>query len=199
MTGSFHSKDDRRLLTQLRDGNYGAFEQLYHRYKVPVTIVMFRLLKSNAQVEDLLQEVFFRVWQNRERIDPEKPFSAYLFRIAENLVFDAFRKISKDKRLRETILQSMAVCANEVETNYISKENQKLLDDAIDLLPPKRKEVFVLCKIELRSYEEVSRLLNISLSTVNDHIYKANNFLKQHFANHNTYLFLILNLFITAP
>lgn len=199
MTGPFHIDEERQIVAELRAGSYDAFERIYHRYKAPVAVVVFRLLKSQEQVEDLVQDLFFRVWQHRKRIDPEQPFSAYLFRIAENLVFDSFRKISKDKRLQADILRSARVFTNEVEVAYIAKEDQDLLREAIQLLPQKRREVFVLCKLERKTYEEVSKSLNISLSTVNDHIYKANLFLRQHFANATYLLFLATYLLVAAP
>lgn len=192
LIGPFHIDEERQLVAQLREGSYEAFEQIYHRYKAPVAVVMFRLLKSQTQVEDLVHDLFFKVWQHRLRIDPERPFSAYLFRIAENLVFDAFRKISKDKRIQADILESMSSpSVNQTEISYIAKENNKLLHEAIKLLPQKRREVFVLCKLEHKTYEEVSKTLNISLSTVNDHIYKANRFLKQYLGSATIVLFWI--------
>ena len=67
---------------------------------------------------------------------------------------------------------------NTVEEHFISKENSGILYQAIELLPPKRKLVFRLCKLEGKTYEEVSLLLGISLSTISDHIVKANLFIK---------------------
>lgn len=174
---------------QLRDGSYEAFEWIYHRYKARLATSMLRLLKSPDLVDDLLQELFVRLWEHRESINPEQSIKAYLFRIAKNLVYDTFRRLSKDRRLQDQICQAMEEIEVDIEEQFLAREGRQAIEAAIAMLPPKRREVFMLCKLESKSYEEVSTLLNISMSTINDHIYKANQFLRQHLANHTISLF----------
>ncbi len=178
-------------LRQLRDGSYEAFEVIYHRYKSRLAGAMLRLLKDSDAVDDLLQELFVRLWVHRATINPDQPIKAYLFRIAENLVYDAFRAMAKDKRAQERICRLLVSGGCETEDRIFAEENRQAIEAAIALLPPKRREVFVLCKLESKSYEEVSSLLNISPSTINDHIYKANQFLKQRLSNHVISLTLV--------
>ncbi len=182
---------EKALLVQLRDGSYEAFETIYHRYKVRLASSMLKLLKSVDLVDDILQDLFIRLWENREKIDPELSIQAYLFRIAQNLAYDTFRKASKDRLLFDRIYGALLLSESNIEERIVADEERRLLEAAIALLPPKRREVFVLCKLESKSYEEVSRLLNISLSTINDHIYKANLFLKQQLTQHALSLILI--------
>lgn len=183
---------EKAVLSQLRDGSYEAFEYIYHRYKVRLAASMLRLLKSTDFVDDLLQELFVRLWEHRESINPEQPIKAYLFRIAENLVYDTFRRLSKDRRLQDQLFHAMEEIGADIEKQFFMQEDRQAIEAVIAMLPPKRRQVFTLCKLESKSYEEVSSLLNISLSTVNDHIYKANQFLKQHLANHMVSLFSIV-------
>ncbi len=183
---------EKAVLSQLRDGSYEAFEYIYHRYKVRLAASMLRLLKSTDLVDDLLQELFVRLWEHRESINPEQPIKAYLFRIAENLVYDTFRRLSKDRRLQDQLFHAMEEIGADIEKQFFMQEDRQAIEAVIAMLPPKRRQVFTLCKLESKSYEEVSSLLNISLSTVNDHIYKANQFLKQHLANHMVSLFSIV-------
>ncbi|GGC17051.1 DNA-directed RNA polymerase sigma-70 factor [Parapedobacter defluvii] len=183
---------EKAVLSQLRDGSYEAFEYIYHRYKVRLAASMLRLLKSTDLVDDLLQELFVRLWEHRESINPEQPIKAYLFRIAENLVYDTFRRLSKDRRLQDQLFHAMEEIGADIEKQFFMQEDRQAIEAVIAMLPPKRRQVFTLCKLESKSYEEVSSLLNISLSTVNDHIYKANQFLKQHLADHMVSLFSIV-------
>jgi len=183
---------EKAVLSQLRDGSYEAFEYIYHRYKVRLAASMLRLLKSTDFVDDLLQELFVRLWEHRESINPEQPIKAYLFRIAENLVYDTFRRLSKDRRLQDQLFHAMEEIGADIEKQFFMQEDRQAIEAVIAMLPPKRRQVFTLCKLESKSYEEVSSLLNISLSTVNDHIYKANQFLKQHLADHMVSLFSIV-------
>jgi len=183
---------EKAVLSQLRDGSYEAFEYIYHRYKLRLAASMLRLLKSTDLVDDLLQELFVRLWEHRESINPEQPIKAYLFRIAENLVYDTFRRLSKDRRLQDQLFHAMEEIGADIEKQFFMQEDRQAIEAVIAMLPPKRRQVFTLCKLESKSYEEVSSLLNISLSTVNDHIYKANQFLKQHLADHMVSLFSIV-------
>src|SRR3546814_923282 len=82
--------------------------------------------------------------------------------------------------MQQHLLAATSDTYSHVEESLISLEITKELYQAIEMLPPKRRKVFILCKLESKSYEEVSRLLNISPGTVNDHIRKANSFLRQY-------------------
>ncbi|MDR2272025.1 MAG: RNA polymerase sigma-70 factor [Sphingobacterium sp.] len=176
--------DEKRLLLALRAGSYEAFEQLYDRYNRPLLGNLLKLLKSPDLASETLQELFVRLWHHRASIDPEKPIKGYLFRIAENLVADNFRRAAKDKKMQGYFLAHMQEAYDHIESRLYSKENSLILHQAIDQLPPQRKLVFKLCKLEEKSYREVSELLGISTAAVNDHITKANAFLKEYFTAH---------------
>jgi RNA polymerase sigma-70 factor (family 1) len=161
------------LVTRLNDSDEDAFEQLYQLYSGRLFGYLIKLIKSELFAQELLQDTFIKLWNNREKINTDKSFRAYLFRIAENNVYDFFRKAARDKKLQAAIIKSACRHYQHVEENLLTKENEQILQDAINLLPPKRRQIFQLIKIEERSYDEVSTLLNISVSTINDHIVKA--------------------------
>ncbi|RQO65931.1 RNA polymerase sigma-70 factor [Pedobacter sp. KBW06] len=167
-------------ITQLKEGNKRAFEDLYNRYKYRIAGNLLKLLKSEELAEEMLQDLFMRIWDNRSSLDPEKSFRAYLFRIAENMVVDYYRKIARDRKAFDKMMSSGSEYYSHIEETIFSKERILLLHGAINLLPPQRKHVFILCKLEGKSYKEVSELLGISPSTINDHLLKANRFLKQY-------------------
>jgi RNA polymerase sigma factor (sigma-70 family) len=172
--------DEKELLLRLRDGDYTAFEKIYSNHKKKIAQRLIRLLSSRDLVEDLLQELFIRLWNNRERIDVEKPIEAYLYRIATNLVNDYFREISRDKKLAEELWHRISEIYNPFdEVSEVNADSE--LFRSIDKLPEQRKKVFMLCKLEKKSYAEVSRLLEISEAAVNDHITKANRFLRDNY------------------
>lgn len=175
--------DERELLQRLRDGDHAAFEQLYHAYKVKLIANSLRLLKSRELVEELLQDLFLKLWEQRRKIDPEQSINAYLYKLANNMAYDTFRKISRDKRLYGYLLSTMESHYDHIESYLFSKENREELRKAIDLLPPQQKKVFILCKLEEKSYEEVSQLLHITTGTINNHIHRANLFLKDYFTS----------------
>ncbi|MDB5022891.1 MAG: polymerase sigma-70 factor [Mucilaginibacter sp.] len=172
---------ENELVKLLKSGDKKAFEQLYHNYKVRIYQNIFKMIKSDEISEELLQDLFVKIWTGRENLDPEKSFRSYLFKIAENLVYDFFRKVALNKKL-ESYLTTLAVSENSpVEQYMYYKEGTYFLTKAIEQLPPRRKQVYILCKIEGKSYEEVSRLLGVSISTVNEHIVKASSVVRKFF------------------
>ena len=176
---NYNIKTDQELTGLLRVGDEYAFLELYNRYKFRITGNLMKLLKSEDLVEELLQDLFLKLWDTRAQLDPEKSLRSYLFKISENMVMDVFRKAARDKRMQVKLRSAQTETYSHIEEKIFSDQDNSLLQQAIDKLPPQRKQVFMLCKIEGKSYKEVSELLGISASTINDHLLKANRFLKQ--------------------
>lgn len=172
------NQPEQEIVSRLRDGESYAFELLYHRYKYQLAANLLKLLKSEELAEEVLQELFIRIWEGRESLDPDKSFPAYLFRIARNMVVDIYRKAARESKVRQQLLLATEEFENSVEDAILDRESNADLYDAIALLPPQRRKVFTLCRIEGKSYKEAGELLGISSSTVNDHLLKANKFLK---------------------
>ena len=173
--------DEKYLLLQLKNGDERAFEILYNHYKFRVAGNLFKLVKSDDLVKEILQELFFKIWEVRTQIDPEKSFKSYLFRIAENLVNDYFRKVAKDKRLLARVVASSSELYLHIEEDILSKEEALKLQEAINLMPPQRKMVFTLCKLEDKSYKEVEEIMGINAKTISSHMLQANRFLRAYF------------------
>ncbi|WP_316791115.1 RNA polymerase sigma factor [Pedobacter frigoris] len=177
---AYHANTDRELTVQLKQGDRIAFEQLYLIYSPRIYKKILQLVKNVALAEELLQDVFVKIWEKRELIDTEKSFKSFLYRIAQNLVTDLFRRAALDRKMMQTfIAESTELYSpfDEAEESY----SKAILEKAMSTLPPQRKRVYTLIKIEGKSYEEVSALLGISVSTVNDHVVKATKTLKGYF------------------
>ena len=157
---------------------------------------LLRMLKSQDLAEEALQELFVRIWTNREKLDINQPIRPYMFRIAKNLVFDLYRRAARDQHLREKMLEAMGSSYSHIEEGICFSEIQSELQHVISLLPPKRRKVYVMCKLEAKSHEEVAKLLGISSGTVNDHMKKANLFLKTHFMKHPEWSMMLLAFLI---
>ena len=186
------SSDEKELLLLLLNGSEQTFEKIYKLYSNRLYGNLLKLVKSEAEAQEILQDVFLKVWHNRQSIDIEKSFRSYLFKIAENKVYDFFRKVARDKK-REARLISLGT--NEyvpVDELLQSDKKSAVLQKAIDSLPPQRKRVFRLCKLEGKSYKEVSELLGISVSTISDHIVKATKSIRDYFENNEQALFSLL-------
>lgn len=132
-------------------------------------------------VEELVQNLFIKLWEQRDRINVSQSLNAYLYKVAHNMAYDTFRKISRDKKLQEHLFFNTSAEYDHIEKLIFDKENCLALNNAISLSPVQQQKVFVLCKLEEKSYAKVSEMVNITTGTINNHIYRANLFLKEYF------------------
>jgi len=182
-----HEKD---LIYRIKDGDQAAFEQLYFHYAKRLSLRLLHLLKSEELAQDILQDVFLKVWEVRDRIDPELSFGAFLYTIAGNYCKNNFRKA-----LLQQVYHTQAgfeEAYSPIEQHLNQKDAAKALSVAMDKLTQRQKEVFTLHKIEGRTYKEISELLGISPNTINQLIQQANKQLKASLVGHSLLIAAIL-------
>ena len=177
---------EKELLDRLQQDDESAFTALYHLYSQRLYANLLKLVKSTAIAEELLQDIFVLIWEKRHTIEINSSFRAWLFRIGENKVYDFFRKLKRDEQLHTYVRAMASLEYTHIEESILSRENNLLLHAAIGKLPPQRRQVFQLCKLQGKSYQEVSALLGISTSTINDHIVKATRSIRQFIDDHRT-------------
>ncbi|MEN5193145.1 RNA polymerase sigma factor [Sphingobacterium faecium] len=161
-------------VVRLRSGDVQAFEWLYNNYKYQLTANLFKLLKSSQMVEDMLQDIFIKIWENRLEIDPDRSFGGYLYRMATNMVTDSYRKSCRSRDYRDYLVAVSEISYQHIDQLLEAKERKELLNKALQNLSPQCRQVFELCKIEGRSYQEVANLLQISPNTISTHLTRAN-------------------------
>lgn len=174
--------NEKQILLELSKGSEKAFEKVYEILGPQIYLKLCRLLKSEVIAEEILQDVFLIIWNNRSKLKLEKSFYSYIFCIATNKCYDYFRAMKKNKKLLSEI-HLLSIYSDTAGENLPDTGNYEILHDAIELLPSKRRMIFKLCKIECKSYEQISLELGVSLSTISDHIVKANRFIKNHLKN----------------
>lgn len=172
---------EKELLSQIREDDTRAFEYIYNIYSSRLYGSIYKVVKSTDITEEILQESFQRVWEYRKTIKLDKCFRSYLFTIARNLLYDYFNRTSRQRLTDQYLLARQSESATDSRIQLENKEADLLFEKAIGELPPQRKIVYTLCKIEGRSYEDVSKTLGISVSTISDHIVKATKFIKSYY------------------
>ena len=183
---------EREILKRLIEGDVEAFEKIYRSYSPRLYAKLLRLVKTIPQTEEILQEVFIKIWEYRSSIDLEKSFHAFLFKIAENKVYDFFRKTTRDQKLKAELM-TIATEDDLAIKEYIKDEEKLvLLQNAVAALPTQRQQVFRLVKLERRSYKEVSEILGISMSTISDHIVKATKSIRAQLGGINSALLSLM-------
>lgn len=161
------------LLRKLQQGDAEAYITLYNQYYPSLYTYILHFVNVPEFAEDALQEVFIKIWEIKERINPELCFSGYLYRITRNHVFKLLKKITADEALRLQVMQQLQQQTEDADTQLLWKQYEALLHEAIRQLPPQRQKVFRLCREESKSYEEVAIELGISRNTVKEHMVLA--------------------------
>ncbi|PPL02883.1 RNA polymerase sigma-70 factor, ECF subfamily [Parapedobacter indicus] len=192
-----NTEEESKILTRLRCGDEKAFAEVYHTYQNRIGHRLLRLLKSEILAEEVMQDIFLKVWENRTSIDPEQPFKSYLYRIAENRVIDLFRRAKKEQSILEEIIAGNTELYTHIEEALFKKEYASLLDRLIVQMPAQRKKIFIACKLEGKSYQEAADEFGIATTTVNDHLQKAMHYLKSKLVvNHDALMLLTVSLLL---
>ncbi len=184
-------EEEKHLLILLNQGDEQAFEKIYHLYSTRVLKKLIRLVKDENIAKELLQDIFLKIWEKRASLHPDKCFKSYLFKITENQVIDLFRRAASERKIMNHLTSVTSELHNPTEDVMNLKESNAILQEAINALPPQRKKIFTLCKVEGRTYEDAGKLLGISSGTVNDHMVKALRAVKKHF-NTNDFAIIFL-------
>jgi len=190
------AQQEKEILFRLIQGDEQAFEKIYRLYSPGLYGKLLKLLKSVPQTEETLQDVFLKIWEYRASINPEKSFSAFVYKIAENKAYDFFRRIARHKEFETELIALSTSNYRVLEEIMADEEKSVLLENAITTLPPQRQQVFRLCKLKGKSYKEVGELLGISLSTISDHIVKATKSIRTYFETSSVLLALAMSLWL---
>jgi RNA polymerase sigma factor (sigma-70 family) len=118
---------EKELVQRLVEGDEYAFTQLYNSYKRKLAINLLQLLKSDELVEEVLQDLFLKIWTGRSSIDPDKSFQSFLFKVARNLVYDLFRRSARDQRLEAHLMSASSELYSHIEEDIYQKEHSKIL------------------------------------------------------------------------
>ncbi|MEO6290430.1 MAG: sigma-70 family RNA polymerase sigma factor [Ginsengibacter sp.] len=173
-----------QLLADLKAGNAAAFTVLYRQYSVRLYYNILALVQDANTAEELVQDVFSKIWSKRKNISVEKSFASYLFVVGRNRVYDFFKQRSRDYALYALVKSAAAEYYSHIEEGLFARENVELLQKAIASLPPQRRRAFELCKLEGLSYRQASENMGVSLSTLKDHMANALEAIRLYISKH---------------
>lgn len=190
-------EDEGRWLSLLKEGDRIAFDVIYKFYSNRIYSRILSMVKLPEVTDELVQDIFLKVWEKKMDINESLSFQAWLYRIAQNIVYDYYRRLALDEKMRSHMLETYAELYNQTEDYILNKERAQLLDKALAQLPTQRQLIFKLCRIEGKSYEEAASLLNISTSTVSNQLVKATKNIKDYvFFNSKEFIIYIILLYL---
>ena len=189
---------EKDLMIQLRDANETAFRQVFDQYGKKVYRYILHYVKVGVEAEDITQNVFLRIWEKRGLIDPEKSFEGFIFTIAYRSVMDHFR--TNPKRLQSLfpvdLFTDSIVSTVSADALLNHHQLESIYQQALQALPPKRKEIFLLSRHGGLTNRQIAEKLGISIKTVESHMTAALSFFKNFFSETDFGRSLISLIFI---
>ena len=184
------------IVKSLVSDNKKALDELYNYYYPRLYAFAKKFLKVEDDINDILQEVFIKIWENRKNIKNVETFNAYIFTITKNAVVSYFREKTKliafESRVREMATAEGYLTENTAEYKDIKEK----VDQLIEQLPQKRQQIFKLSREQGLSNKEIASEMGISVKTVEDHIMHAIRFLKNNLKTLDIITLLYLALFL---
>ena len=185
---------EQELLQLVAQGDKQAYHQLFDRYWDQVYGAGLHLTKSPEQSKDLAQDIFLKLWDLRSRLPSVNNFSAYLYTITKNLVHDHLRTHVFRESNKEFLTHYFADQTSSPQEQLEQKQLGDLLDQAINNLPPKLRQVFTLSRFEGLSHEEIGRRLHISPLSSKTYMTRALIVLRRQIAENRSKLLSIIGI-----
>jgi RNA polymerase sigma-70 factor (ECF subfamily) len=169
------------IIGRLRRDDREAFNLLYYMYAEKIYKFSLTFFNRQADAEEVVQEVFVKIWMNRSSIIDPSTFNAYIYTIAKNLIFNNLKKNIYRKKYESYYLIFGTIQEQTTENDVLYEEARKRLDNALEKLPEKRKEVFLLSRRDGLKNAEIADKLNVSIKTVETHMGLALKYLRDVF------------------
>lgn len=177
------------IVKKLKSGDTEAFNELFARYSGRLYGFGLKYLKVDADTEELVQNIFYKIWKNRERLDPDRSFKSYIFTIAFNEICDSFQ--------RKAVLAEFEIEGFHIPTDITQEDvayNSALdtIKGLLEKLPERQREIFELSRFENLSSKEISDRLGITSKTVDNQVSEVIRFLRSRIGNNLGCLLLLL-------
>ncbi len=165
---------DFELVKNLKEGNEKAFEEIVNIYKHLILNIIYRYTSNYDDAEDITQEVFVKVWKNIKSFKGKSKFSTWLYRITVNHCLNYINKHKKDPISFERVVGKGRVSNTpNSEIIYEKKNKAEIIREALSNLPDRQKIALILSKFEYKSYNEISHIMGVSISSVESLIFRA--------------------------
>lgn len=179
--------DYKLVQAALNSGDQKAYAELLHRYRESVYFMMLKMVGNKDDADDLTIEAFGRAFKRLHQYTPNFAFSTWLFKIASNNAIDYLRKKKQGEAFSldtnyvneegQQLSQNIKAGTLDPEENFMKKQKIKMLNEVVDKLKPKYKELVVMFYYQEMSHEEISQKLNLPIGTIKAQLFRAREFL----------------------
>ncbi|RAJ02586.1 RNA polymerase sigma-70 factor (ECF subfamily) [Chitinophaga skermanii] len=189
----YNSYSDEQLLLLLKDDNVEAFNAIYARYSRPIYLYILSKLDTTDQAQDVLQDVFTSVWEKR-KVRHVEALKAYLYQSVRHKIIDQYRKDATYRKYLQQLIEHFDAHPNIIMDQYDMKAKAQEVLEAINQLPGRMKEIFMLSRFENLSIDQIATKLDLSPQTVKNQITKALKILRTHYSQSDmlTVIFFVI-------
>lgn len=179
------SINEKRLLTELKNGSFHALERLYNMYSGKLYNFIMRISSGNQYMaEEVVQSAFIRVWEVRERVEPESSFISFLCTIAKNLLMNMYQRQTVEYVYNEYLKNTGVDRDSQTEESIDLRFLNEYIDSLAEELPAQRKKIFILSKRQNYTNKEIAEMMGISESTVATQLSLAVKFMREQLMKH---------------
>ncbi len=157
----------------MRSGSHKAFEMLFAEWYLPLCNYANSILRDQEEAKDIVQKTFYKLWDQREMLEIHTSVKSYLYRMVHNNCLNKIKQHKIRSEHNQFIGYESDASVNNTENSVMENELQKRIEDAIEKLPPRCREVFKMSRFQQLSYAEISKELNITTNTVETQVVKA--------------------------
>ncbi len=171
---------EKNILHLAAQGNEAAFVQLFYLYRHKLYGYVLKITENPELAQDMVQDVFLKLWKNSGQLDKIENFGAFIFTIAQNQAVNHFRRMTSETLMLSNILDQGQVSERSTEEHIDHQEVKHLINEVLQRLPPQQHLVFKLSREQGLKHDEIAMALKISTFTVKNHLAVAIKTIREH-------------------
>ncbi len=189
---------EQAYLAALKNDDIKAFDNLFEEYGKRLYHFAYGYLKSKDDAEEIVQEVFLKVWRNRKQLKPDLSFKAYIFKIAYHQILEILKQINRCQAYRHEIIDESIFFNDDTNTRLNYQMLLEKVESLIQKLPSRQKEILLKRKKEGIPVKEIATQLGVSPKTVENHLTQALKSIKKDLGEEELSALLFFLLFVDA-
>ncbi len=191
------SADTIDLFSEVKNNNRNAYEALFRQLYTPLVRFAREIVKDTDAAEDLVQEVFVKIWERRHQIQIETGIKSYLYMAVKNQCLNALRIEQRNAFLSDDFNDDLRVANNQTDLQTNTIHLKQHIAEAIEKLPPRCALIFKMSRFEEKTYQEIADALELSVKTIENQMGKALQLLRLHLGSYlNALLIFAINFFL---
>lgn len=168
--------EEERLLLSIAAGDEQAFSQIYHYFHPGLFPYVLKFVKVPQLAEDIVQDVFLKIWEGRDQLPGVKNFPGFLFSVARNHTLNVLHSVARSNNAMSAMIRHYQ--EQRFDDEVLSNDYRKFVENALKAIPPRSRDIFRKCREQAMTYEEVAAEMGISRNAVKKHMVRAIRILK---------------------